>query len=419
MKHRKESGVNEATDASEKRGWPTRLVAAGLVFWAAGALAGEGLMFVGVGLCLVGVLVRRETRPRLNDAGLIAFFAFVAWSALGSLTALRPLGVGAPWSVLHLALFPVALTGWRRLGTRDRDAVLRTTLVVAGGVVALAWVQHFVVLDYPAWLARIAPVHRVSEPTRVLGGYMAGGLHFHRLKHAHTLVPLLLAMMTYAGRLTGRRLAIIGAILFAGLVMVSVGFTEAKAALGAAGVGLALYVVARWLGASSRRMAAGAMLVAGAVLPWTLLFLGRGPSDRTVAWRTALGFFKSHPLGGVGYGGYPSAALAQDGIHSAFPLIHVDAHALFLQVLAEGGVVGGALVVFMVARYLRLLGEITPARLGVIGCAAVLGVTHNIAFHPVVVGAFALGLAVAETSASEETTAVAGENHSVEPLATT
>lgn len=382
---------------SGNAGWSTRLVAAGLVLWVAGALAGEGLMFAGVALCLVGLVVRSEARRNLAGLGLIAFLAFVAWSLVGASKASRPLGVGAPWSVLHLAFFPLALTGWRQLGVSEREAVLRTTLVVAAGAVALAWVQHFVLLDYPVWLRRIAPVHRVSEPTRVVGGYMAGGLHFHRLKHAHTLVPILLAMLAHAGRLTKTRRAMAAAFGFAALATTSVVFTEAKAALGAATAGLALYVVSRRWSDNKRQVAAGATLTAGALLPWVLLASGRGPSDRVIAWRTALSFFESHPLSGVGYGGYPSAALAQNGVHSSFPLIHMDAHALFPQVLAEGGLVGGGLVVFMVVWFLRSLGGISPAQLAVIGCAATLGVTHNLAFHPVVVGAFAMALSVAET----------------------
>src|SRR5262249_54952444 len=152
-----------------------------------------------------------------------------------------------------------------------------------------AILQHYVpIFDLPL-LAKVFSVARVVEPAEG-GGYKAGGLHFHRLRYAHTLVPLLVATLP----LMRKRVAALVAIAsLCGLY-----FTYTRAAWLAIAVACVAFVLpTRW--------------------PWFALLavplIWAGPPDRGVAWETARELFATHPWAGVGYGGYTTAALALKG----------------------------------------------------------------------------------------------------------
>jgi len=273
-------------------------------------------------------------------------------------------------------------------------------LLVTVGVLsaALALVQHFVRFEYWDCLKQILPVQRMREPAPV-GGYMGGGLHFHRLKFAHTLVLLSfgvygsMATETLRPRLLWAYLACVP-IFLGGLLA-----TFTAASWGALAIGLSLLVATRHRPCRQRTLTVALCLVGSFVIPVVLSYASSWPADRAFAWRTALALWRDHPWFGVGCGGYPaSVMLAQGAPHPNHPFLHNDAHSLILQVLAERGLFGIGMLLGLLYYFQRLLRPLSSAQVGVLCAALTLGIVHNLVFHPVVILAAALSVAMARES---------------------
>ncbi len=356
---------------------------AGVAVWLVGALTGEAMAFIGAGITAAALI------PELSFAavkqhwrGLLAWVAYSALSLASASWALKPWRSGAPWSALHWAFFPLAVLALRRITPPQRVRLLDVFCGVAIISAIACVIQHFVpVFDHP-WLREYFTVQRVLEPADN-GGFKAGGLHFHRLRYAHTLVPLFFALAPDLWR--SRR--VLGGVTLA-LSLVGLFFTYTRASWMAVGFGLVALPL-------SRLRERGELLAFTPLLIPLFAFIGLDkPADRSFAWHNAIELFKTHPIFGVGYGGYPQAALALNGgVNPTWTLIHLDAHSLLLQFFAEQGVVGLVLWLVMAVIFFRWLGPLTAAGWGVIGALAMLGVVHNWAFHPVVAMAAAFALA--------------------------
>lgn len=353
---------------------------AGVAVWLVGALTGEAMAFIGVGLCAVALLPELSFASlRAHWRGLVAWLAYAAVSLASASWALKPWRSGAPWSALHWAFFPLAVLAVWRLTPAQRVRLLDVFCGVAIISALACVVQHFVpVFDQP-WLREYFTVRRVLEPADN-GGFKAGGLHFHRLRYAHTLVPLFFALGPDLWR--SRRL--LGGVTLA-VSLVGLFFTYTRASWVAVGFGLVA------LGLSRAKVRVELVALTPLLIP-LFAFVGLDkPADRSFAWHNAIELFKAHPLLGVGYGGYPQAALALNGgQHATWPLIHLDAHSLLLQFFAEQGVVGLVLWLVMAVLFFKWAA---PLNASVLGVLAMLGVVHNWAFHPVVMAAAALAIA--------------------------
>lgn len=368
-----------------------RLLLLGVVVWLVGALLGEGVILAGAGITGAALLLYLERSALTHWRGAATWLAYGALSIASIAWATRPLRSGAPWSALHWGLFPLALLALRRVPNARRAWLLYvfSAMAIINGLVSV--VQHYSDwFDQPLF-EQVFSVGRVLEPADD-GGYKAGGLHFHRLRYAHTLVPLSLVMLPEMWRERRRVLAAIVALTS----LVGLWFTYTHASWLALGVGIAFLV------AATRSQARWAIAFAACGLTLVPLLAAAGlhyPADRSFAWDTALQLWRAHPLLGVGYGGYTTAALALlDGPNETWPLLHTDAHSLFLQVLSEQGVVGLLLWVGMIVFYLRWLGSGRPTarQCGVMGALGIIAIVHNWAFHPVVLACAAWALAFAD-----------------------
>ena len=369
----------------------TRLLPLGVVVWAAGAMLGEGVAGAGAGLAAAGLLAEHRFRiVREHAIGLSLVAGWVAFAVLSTMWAPRPLASGAPFSSVHVVFFGLAWIAAGEADDRTRRALVVTVAVIAALSGAFCIVQHYKELPYFESVERWIPMHRIYEPAEG-GGFKAGGLHFHRLKYAHTLVPMMLACVPLGWRLFARR----------GRALMIAAFT-----IGVAGMWFA-YVSAAWIALViggvlglemfTRWPRAATLVAMGLAGPLLLAAIADVPVDRQIAWHTALRLFSTHPFVGVGYGGYASAALpAMGGVTDArYPNIYFDAHSVLLQVLAEGGVVGAALFLALGWRYGRLVRDgVGAAFTGVLAACVVLAGVHNVFFHPVVVSACALALAL-------------------------
>ncbi len=368
-----------------------RLLVAGVAVWLVGALTGEAMAFVGAGLALAGAVTPAWLREHWKGMALLTAYAALS-VASAYLWAPTPLRSGAPWSALHWAFFPLAVLAIREFPPARRTLLFDVFAAVALLSAVVAIVQHFTpVFDQP-WLRGFLTTRRVVERAEE-GGFKAGGLHFHRLRFAHTLVPLLLAMLPAMWRSNRRWLGVVTAAVS----LVALHFTYTRASWLALGAGVLVFALASW-----RR--SGLVLLA-ALVPLATFFGASRPADRAFAWSNAASLFTAHPLLGTGYGGYSQAALALNGgQHAQWPLIHLDAHSLLLQFLAEQGLLGAVLWVAMTVVFLRFINDNhppAPTQCAVIAALSVLGIVHNWAFHPAVALCAAWALAFTAQSLLE------------------
>lgn len=386
------------TPSPSMRAWPRKLLGFGLVLWMVGAVGPEDLVFGGLALCAVG-LVAEGGLWADHRRGLVAAAALIAVLMLSALWAPRPLRGDVPWSALHVLFFPVAMLAWARVDDRQRRAVLFTFVLLSVASAALAIAQHYHQFQYPAWLAKIAPTYRMTESAPApFTGWKGGGLHFHRLKYAHTALPLVLAA-AYVLRgwfsTTVRKLV---GVAFALLLIASFASTFARAVFVALVAASIAGLLAARLPPRLRGGFALAIFVGGMLVPVLFALIDRGPADRLIAWHSALQLISEHPIFGVGYGGYrPAALVLLGGVeHPTWNFIHYDAHAIGLQIAAEGGLLALLASGWALACYASLGAATTAPQVAIVAAWSVLGVTHNLPYHPVVVAAFGLSLAMAQ-----------------------
>jgi O-antigen ligase len=388
------------------------LVTALLVGWALGTAASEGLMQVAADATILLSLlllafgqaqVQADVRPALWAGALLASYQGLSpllvrlagsdgWPPAGRWlqaldTAAAPAlvvaaGVGVRWMAVEVA----AAVGWT-------------------GSVAVGVVQHFFRWETPLPSLFRLPVGRVHEVFATEGRprFAAGGFFFHRLRFAHGAVALLGPALAAALRANSMRRRWLGTWL-ALLCGLAVYLAFARAALGAA-VLLGLTAgVALSRGWTRRAGLAGlvVLLAAVALAPgWRLrlgaagdnLFDGERAQARAAGWDLV----HRHPLLGVGFGNYNSAALAHAAETGLPAQLARDAHAVWLTTWAETGLVGlllwlawqGLLARALWQRARRGAWPAAGALLSWVGFQA-LGLVHYLPFHSSVHLTFAL-----------------------------
>lgn len=313
--------------------WLLVLTAASLPLSTTGMQLGAGLLFA---LALAGIplgwgVVRRTPL----DGALAIFFGVLALSTLASLRPHEALGWQRPWVVIgYFGVF-----WW----LRDRAQAARLAWIVVGAAIVVAAygvVQHFVGVDaYRAMLGRETVIRpRVEGEARfaVVGFFrsyltfghamvqpLAWALAFltHGVPIGWLAFPLVVAALLFS---TAR-----GAWLAAGAVTGIVGLAGVRGRARGLGLALAVVVVAAVAAASPdlRRHAA------------TMVDTGGINAGRIAIYRTNLDVIADHPLLGLGFGRYRTAAIPYYQRHpDADRRSH--AHSVYLQVAAEAGLLG-------------------------------------------------------------------------------
>ncbi len=391
-----------------------RLHGLALVGVAAALPLGEGLAFAGLGLCAAVLLWRRrELRWPTDLAGAAVGFGLflaagiAAWT-LGGEGALKPseLGRHLTWLALPIVLVSGRLVPAVWLG---RAA---TAFVVALGASALFGLAQYALGLEPSegpWavLGELSAQRQLGVPGAPERP-SAGGFFMHRLKLADVLVlglGLLWVRQLFvplAPRRRWRELAVLS------LLALTLLFTFARAALGAAAVaGLVVTFLA------SPRMRRGALLtlLGVAVLALSLpavrhrldtALTAPGSSDRALIWSTAVDILADHPLG-AGLGNSPKlVAPIYEPIAGKARLPRTYAHSLVLSAWEETGPLGlaGYLLAWLAVLGLVAARPLTaPRALVVFALAAYFtsGLVHDVLFHRGVSLAFygVLGAALA------------------------
>ncbi len=388
------------------------LLTALLAVWALGTAASEGLMqgaadatiLFALGL----VLARRASLASELKAPVLAGAALALYQALSPLLAHL---AGAPewpppgrWlQCLDTAAAPaLALAA----GVGVRWAAVELALVAGWTAsVALGLVQHLVRWDVPLPPLLRLPVGRVHEVFAPEGQprFAAGGFFFHRLRFAHGAVALLGPALGAALRAASARRRWLGAWL-ALLCALAVYLSFARAALGAAvlvGVAAGVGLSRSW----ARRAGLGGVLLlccAVALAPgWRLRLGGAAENlldgERAVARAAGWDLVRRHPVLGVGFGNYHAAALARSAETQLPAQLARDAHALWLTVWAETGLLGLLLWLtwqLLLARALwrRAVAGAWPAAGALLSWGAfhALALVHHLPFHSGVHLTFAL-----------------------------
>jgi O-antigen ligase len=278
---------------------------------------------------------------------------------------------------------------------------------VAGwtGSVATGVLQHFVRWEAPLPTLLRLPVGRVHEVFAQEGQprFAAGGFFFHRLRFAHGAVALLGPSLAASLRASGTRRRWPGAGMVV-LCALAIYLAFARAALGAALLVCAAAGAALSRGWARRAGVLGVLilLLAVALAPgWRLRLSDAGGNlfngERALARAAGWDLVQRHPLLGVGFGNYHSAALARATDTGLPPQLARDAHALWLTTWAETGLVG--LLLWLAWQGLLGLALFRRARdgawpaLGALlswGAFHALAVVHHLPFHSSVHLTFAL-----------------------------
>jgi O-antigen ligase len=389
-----------------------RLLSWLLATWALGTAASEGLMQVSADAVVLWALVLlatgrarvpRNLRPALLAGGLLAAYQALSpllvrlagsseWPTAGRWlqcldTAAAPAlavaaVVGVRWTAVELA----AVAGWT-------------------GSVATGVLQHFVRWEAPLPTLLRLPVGRVHEVFAQEGQprFAAGGFFFHRLRFAHGAVALLGPSLAASLRASGTRRRWLGAGMVV-LCALAIYLAFARAALGAALLVCAAAGAALSRGWARRAGVLGVLilLLAVALAPgWRLRLSDAGANlfngERALARAAGWDLVQRHPLLGVGFGNYHSAALARATDTGLPPQLARDAHALWLTTWAETGLVG--LLLWLAWQGLLGLALFRRARdgawpaLGALlswGAFHALAVVHHLPFHSSVHLTFAL-----------------------------
>jgi len=286
--------------------------------WRAGALA----FACAAGLALVASGPRRPTRAEALLVGGLA--AFALWAA-----------VSAAWSI-------------------DPDASLldaqRTLLYVAAAVAALL-VRGALLAGTLAGVVAVC-VYSVSE--RLVRGEpeppdpLQGTLLYEPLGYANGLGALAAFGIPLAVGLLGRRPVLLAAVLTPLLGVLVL--TGSRAAMIAAVAGAAVTAALRWGSPSAVRgivAAAAAALALALVLPAGSLADDLAPhaGQRAWYWHVAWGDVGEAPVVGRGSGTFALSWAEEQPV----PQSVRDAHSLYLETLAELGLVGLALVALALA----------------------------------------------------------------------
>lgn len=405
---------------------------AGLILLAAVAagVAGQGA-FYRTQQRLVGLLVlaaaavalsvwpitRREARLLLVPA-----LALGGWALLDAVLLDVPVGSAVQVALLLLVAVAVLLVG-ARLSPADRGTVLTGLLFVGLLVAATGWLgvlgridrwgwegdgiwRAASTLSYPnAAAAVLVPLVMValsrlvdapgSVPLALAGaGLLVGmGATLSRAGALGLAVGLVVLARLRGPARVGRAVAGpgLGALVAVGFLLPSMPAGPARPALAIVGLVAGLAVAAATVRLAGRTVAvtvAGVLLAGAAIVT-----VAAGPPgalgavtdarvtlaspDRSAATRAALGIVADHPVTGAGAGAAELRSTTPDGVTRHFTHSHDE----YLQVAAELGLVGLALLLVLLAGLARLLWTARAAGADPAAWAAAVAGTAGFAVH--------------------------------------
>ena len=427
------TGRSDARADSAAERWTTPLAGLLLLVAVAAGLLGQGAFYPSVqrpfGLLiavatLLGLVGRPLTTDDLRLLAVVPALALAAWAVLdGVLVGVGGAGVGP--AALLVGLVAV-LVVCRRLGQEDREVLLAGVIGIGLLVALIGWLG--VAGRVGSWAFQAQGLWRASStltyPNATAAVLVAISLVvLGRLIATPGSVPLALAA---AGLLTGLAATmsragvlalVVGLVVLAGLrglgvtaravvgpvagaLVATIGLLPSMPAaspprpalaLGGLGAGLVLAAMV----ARSRRWSAvtlvGGVLVAGLV---GLLVTGGGgiggaaqtvaqargnlaSPDRTGAQHAALRLVTQHPLTGTGPG---QADLRWKG-HDHGSQLYTYVHNEYLQVTAELGLVGAALLAVLLVALGRLLWRARATGPPVVGWAGAIAAAAAFAVH--------------------------------------
>jgi hypothetical protein len=309
----------------------------------------EGAVLALGGLTLLaGVRGAAPVRRTPLDSVLAIFYATLALSTLASGHPFAASG----WQRLWVVLTFFVVAWWVR--DRRHAARLATVVAIAGAVAGTyGTLQHFTGADWYRGL--LGRPRRVAPRAAGASGFAVVGFFRNYLTFAH--VMLFPFAWTTATALAGRRWAV-GA---AALTVLALVFSTARGAwLAAVGT------VAALAGAARRRRAAallaGLAFLGAAVLlaspdrraeVRSIVGLGGVNAPRMAIYRANLDIVHAHPVLGLGFGRYATAAAPYYAAHPGADR-RSHAHSNYLQLAAEAGLAGLAAFVLLLVTGLRV-----------------------------------------------------------------
>lgn len=336
-----------------------RLARALLVFTVASlplSISGMQIGIVALAVLALGARLagRGVARATPLDGALAVFFGTLVVSTLASGRPLEAGGWDRPWIVVGY----FGVYWW----LEDRAHARRLALVlIAAGAVAGAYgiLQHHTGADW--YREALGRPTRVRPRLEGAAGFAVVGFFKNYLTYAHAMIFPLAFATTFA--LGGARWAWVAA----GLLVTAIAYSTAR------GVWLALGASALVLAGVGRRRAlaglAGLIALAGVVAALSpglraqaepIFTLGGANAGRIAIYRANLDIVRDHPLLGLGFGRYRTAARPY---YDAWPAAdrRSHAHSNLLQLAAEAGLLGLAAFCLLFAVVLRLGWEAIAA----------------------------------------------------------
>ena len=297
----------------------------------------------------------------------------------------------------YLLLFLGAIAAF---ATDPDDRPFWRTLEIAVALVCLSALAEYVVGAHSGIVVHGASFPRIAgalEGPNQLAGYLDVGLPVlvaRALLHRDRRLVLVIALAAITDVLTISRSGIIGVAL--GVVVVLLVLRP----LGG--------TAWRFAGAVTLVVVAGAALALRAGVPAGYFSLDQAPqaadhlANRSQLWHAAVELWRTSPVVGVGAGNY-ELDLAQAGL----PNVRTHANSIYLQSLAEMGIVGLLVTLAMFAVTIATLGRSAvrrPLVVGALGATVALAAHQtfdDLFFFPKVATAYWLvvGVAVAEVAA--------------------
>ena len=338
-------------------------------------IATQVLTFAVIGSWLAVAIARPRWLPHTPLVAPVlaaaAVFAVAGLFSQRSRLSLEATLAGLAAAALFLFLARLAAEPWFR--TRLRVVLVLIPVVVAVAYVVqvlLTWLEFWGLAGAiglpplrPDWAGLVFGSPNLIATVLMLTGPLA--LAFIRERRPRVAMGAGL-LFTLAIVLSGSRSALVGLGL---------------AALVGAWVLLQRRGGIRSLG--SRRLAAGAVAVACAVAVAVPIFAFRlaqgGELLRLDLWRSALSIVSAHPLLGGGPGTWVQLKVAANP-DGATNLIVAHAHDLFVQTLAEVGILGSLVLILVVVAVVRRLMKAARADQGALGTEALAVVLALVAF---------------------------------------
>jgi O-antigen ligase len=306
------------------------------------------------GVTLLGYFLQSAAKreaPKVSfPRNLVCGLLFIVWAvATHPGAALLPAADNRSWVFTFAQLMILAWLAGRLFDTPDKHRVLWTVYAVAAVFSALFAVRDGVI--------------GATVATSLRANGLAGGDNSAARYLVVALIFLFSLLTSSAGKL--QRLAVLAAIGIVTLGVLVTGSRTGLLLLVAAGGMLIL----RDFNAARRLETTFALLLALAIV-WffasnivsilsTILPAIQGGTDtvgiRYRLWQAGLRMWQDHPIHGVGIGQYPTylAAYGQDLLAERY--LGLGAHNMYIQVLAETGLVGLGLFLAMVGSSLLSL----------------------------------------------------------------